>query len=201
MRRAPQLVAQDTRFAVPRTQVQAQTQVIAQVIQDAALRLHTIRARVLIGLHRIGGAGSGRVGQRQIGAVGGEQAMPAPTLDFVVRFIQLIKARAQTAIQMGKHLGVELVPGVRKGTRRRDAKDVAERVKDFIEGILERQFMTSQNHQTEVSKGEQALPREIFGPLPTRGNHDGTLQAGTDLRQEGLFFFCSINSSLQEFYC
>ena len=104
------------------------------------------------------------------------------SLDFVVRFIQLIKARAQTAIQMGKHLGVELLPGVRKGPRRRDAKDVAERVKDFIEGILERQFMTSQNDQTETAKSEHALPREILRTLPTLRDHDRTVQTGPHLR-------------------
>ena len=118
----------------------------------------------------------------------------------LVSRIKLIEARAETALQMRKHSGLELLPRVRVSARRRDAKDVTERVKNFIERILERQFMTSQNHQTEPPEREQALPREIFGPLPTRSDHDGTLQTGTDLRQERLFFFCSINSSLHELY-
>ena len=60
--------------------------------------------------------------------------------------------------------------------------------------------MTSQDDQTEPPKPEQALPGEILRTLPTRGNHDRTLQAGADLQQERLFFFCAINSSLQELY-
>ena len=102
---------------------------------------------------------------------------------------------------MRKHSGLELLPRVRVSARRWDAKDVTPRVKDFIERILEGHFMTSQNYQTEPPKREQALLGEILRTLPTRRYDDRTLQAGTDLRQEGLFFFGSINSSLHELYC
>ena len=89
--RAPQLVAQDPRFALPRTQMQAQAEVVAQVIQHAALRLHTVRPRVLIGLHRIFGARLRRVGQGQVRAIGRQQPMPAPAAHLLVGFIQLIE--------------------------------------------------------------------------------------------------------------
>ena len=100
------------RFALPRTQVQAQPEVIAQVVQDAALRLHTIRPRVLIGLHRVLRARVRGVGQGQISAVGGQQAMSAPPLHLVIRFIKLIEACAETALEMRKHFGFELLPRV-----------------------------------------------------------------------------------------
>ncbi len=126
--------------------------------------------------------------------------MPAPALHLLVGLIKLIKARAQTALQRRKHFGFELLPRVRVSARRRDAKDVTERVKDFIERILERQFMTSQNHQTKTTKPEQAQARKVLRTLPTRSDHDRTLQTGTDLRQERLFFFCSISIYVQELY-
>ena len=126
--------------------------------------------------------------------------MSAPALHLLVGFIKLLKARAQTALEVRKNGGFELLPCVRVSARRRDAKDVTQRVKDFIERILEGQFMTSQDYQAEPPKREQALPGEILRTLPTRRDDDRALQAGTHLRQERLFFFCAINSSLQERY-
>ena len=102
---------------------------------------------------------------------------------------------------MRKDHGIELLARVAQGARRGDTKEVAERVKNFIEGILQRQFMTSQEHQTETAKREQALPREVLRTLPTASDYDGALQTGAHLRQEYLFFFCSITNYLQEFYC
>ena len=102
---------------------------------------------------------------------------------------------------MRKDHGFELLAGVCQGARRGDAKEVAERVKDFIEGILQRQFMTSQEHQTETAKREQALAGEVLRTLPTLRDHDRTVQTGAHLRQENLFFFCSITDYLQELYC
>ena len=127
--------------------------------------------------------------------------MSAPALHLLVGFIKLLKARAQTALEVRKNGGFELLPCVRVSARRRDAKDVTQRVKDFIERILEGQFMTSQDYQAEPPKREQALPGEILRTLPTLRDHHGTLQAGTDLRQDNLFFFCSITDYLQELYC
>jgi len=126
--------------------------------------------------------------------------MSAPAPHLLVGFIKLIEACAETALEMRKHGRVELLPRVRVGTGRRDAKDIAQRVKDFIERILKRQFMTSQNHQTKTTKREQAQAREVLRTLPTRGDHDRTLQTGTHLHQENLFFFCSITDYLQELY-
>ena len=102
---------------------------------------------------------------------------------------------------MRENFRFELLPRVRIGTRRRDAKDVTQHVKDFIEGILQRQFMTSQDYQAEPPEREQAAAGKILRTLPTRGDHDRTLQAGADLRQECLFFFCSISIYVQELYC
>lgn len=101
---------------------------------------------------------------------------------------------------MGEHSGFEFLPGVGQGARRRDAKDRTERVKNFIERILERQFMTSQNHQTKTAKRQQALPGKVLRTLPTLGDYDRTLQTGAHLRQENLFFFCSITDYLQKLY-
>ena len=101
---------------------------------------------------------------------------------------------------MGKDLGFEFLACMGVGARRRDAKDFAQRVKDFIERILKRQFMTSQNYQTHPTEREQAQAREVLRTLPTPPDHDRALQIGADLQQERLFFFCSINSSLQQLY-
>ncbi len=60
---------------------------------------------------------------------------------------------------------------------------------DFIERILEGQFMTSQNDQTEPPEREQAAAGEILRMLPTLGDDDRTLQPRTNLCQECLFFF------------
>jgi hypothetical protein len=60
--------------------------------------------------------------------------------------------------------------------------------------------MTSQKHQTKTAKREQAVPGKILRLLPTLRDYDWTLQTGADLRQENLFFFCSITVYLQELY-
>ena len=90
---------------------------------------------------------------------------------------------------MCKDFGFELLPRVRISTRSRDAKEVAECVKDFIERILKGQFMTSQDDHTEPPEGEQPLPGEILWTLPTRSDDDRTLQTGADLRHQRFFFF------------
>lgn len=61
--------------------------------------------------------------------------------------------------------------------------------------------MTSQQNQTQTCERQTAPPREILRVLPTARDYNWAVQTRANLRQEMLFFFCSITTSSQELYC
>jgi hypothetical protein len=52
--------------------------------------------------------------------------------------------------------------------------------------------MTSQNHQYDTAKRQEALTGEILGPLPISGNDYRTLQTSVQLLEKSFFVFLSI---------
>jgi hypothetical protein len=52
--------------------------------------------------------------------------------------------------------------------------------------------MTSQNHQYDKAKRQEALTGEILGPLPISSNDYWTLQTCVQLPEKSFFVFLSI---------
>lgn len=117
--------------------------------------------------------------------------MAAPQSD-LIRLLG-IKVLANDAIEQGEGFRLELLPRVAIGAVGRNLKDSPQGREDFVERILERQFMTSQNQQSHFRKRQSPVPREVLRTLPIRGNEKRTRQRRPDLSQqiEFIFFFIS----------
>ena len=85
------------------------------------------------------------VGQVQIRAVIGQHAMPTPGQDFAVLPVELVKIVSRGVMKMDKQSRIEFLPGLTQGAVGRSQAQFSERSENFIERILEREFMTSKN--------------------------------------------------------
>jgi hypothetical protein len=118
--------------------------IVTHVIQHARQRLYAFAA-VLIALHAEGFAQFRRVGQVEIRAVVRQHAMTAPRQHFTVLTIQFIEVIAYRVVQMNKQFGFNFLPGLTKRTISGRLTQLPQRFKHFVERVLERKFMPSQN--------------------------------------------------------
>ena len=196
--RRPELFEQHPGFALPFAQAQSQSEIIEQIVEHAGQGLHTFGAFVLIGLQRKLCASLLVVGQIQERAVHPNQPMTTPQPD-LIRFLSII-ILANDAIEQGESFRLEFLPRVTIGAVSRNLKDSPQCREHFVERVLERQFMTSQNQQSNIEERQGAAPREILRTLPICCNEKRTTQPRPYLSQQIQFIFFFISSFLRNYF-
>jgi hypothetical protein len=93
------------------SQLRAQGDVVTHVIEYAGQSLDTLRA-VLITLYTEGLLQFGRVGQIQIRAVVGQDAMPSPSQDFSILPVEFVKIVPRDLMKMDEQGGINFLPGL-----------------------------------------------------------------------------------------
>lgn len=71
--------------------------------------------------------------------------MSAPSQHFAVLPVELVKIISRSVMKMDKQGRIEFLPGLRQGAIGRRQTQFAKRRENFVERILEREFMTSKN--------------------------------------------------------
>jgi len=107
--------------------------------------------------------------------------MAAPQAE-LIRLLR-VKVLANNAIEQGEGFRLELLPRVAIGAVGGHLKDSPQSREDFVQRILERQLMTSQNQQSHFREKQRTVPREVLWTLPIRIDEKRTRQRRPDLRQ------------------